>query len=296
MAMNNISTLIRILLLLLIQLFVFDNSNIVFASKEISTEIEKVNCVNCIDYVNPNNSSSNCTSLTNSITQNALIIEKVRRDFIDKVIDYHFNYCLKNKTCSTPYHQAVLAKNAVKKILFLGDMERPDKNKKNPWESGAKLLQKKFFGEKRGVKLYQTDYDIKGKIVSKNLISQHIDHNKKFPFKKGETFDAIVMKRGMCHCDRKNPKITCGGVDCSLNCSDSKSAQSFIDRVIKVLNIKNKSSFAVLHGPFGNNNSECYNFWSSLSQQISHKNKDISVNVVTDNDGDFYAILITPST
>ncbi|MBF0300689.1 MAG: hypothetical protein HQK51_18390 [Oligoflexia bacterium] len=222
---------------------------------------------------------------------------KIKNKFANCIIDYDFNNCpsytKKNKNYLTPYHTAVLEKNASKKILFLGDLEKDDPE--DPWISGAKTLKNKFFDSKSGITLYQTDYELRDKVISENLVKQHIDHNLKFPFSENEKFDAIVMKRGLCHCDKDEVPKTCGGIDCSLNFADQASAYSFVKKVIASLNIKNPSSFAVLQGAYGNNTKDWKKFWEALVKEVSQRSVDVDIDIIYDENNDFYALLITPT-
>ncbi|MBF0362704.1 MAG: hypothetical protein HQK49_16915 [Oligoflexia bacterium] len=220
----------------------------------------------------------------------------------DDLINCSINYCDGCKFSNgkskwnfeTPYHMALAGKNATKNILFLADMDDPNRS----FCSGAKFLQKNYFGANSGVTLYQTDYSISknDEKVSDNLICKHVDHNEEFKScdLADQKFDVIVMKRGLCQCHDNN--TTCGGIDCSLKSSDSKSAYTFINKVINLMNLKNPNSYAILHGKYGNSKfSKWNNFWKKTAEKISKVRKDISIQIDYDDIHDFVGLVIRPA-
>jgi hypothetical protein len=77
-----------------------------------------------------------------------------------------------------------------------------------------------------------------GKKVS-TYYETHLDNTKDFPVA-DNSFDAIVMRRGLCVCHGNQ---ACGGF-----CSVNDESKDFFERVIKALDKNNNKSVALLHG------------------------------------------------
>mgnify|MGYP003995640107 CR=1 FL=1 len=126
-------------------------------------------------------------------------------------------------------------------ILFLSDGIDDTFGFRNEVKNieGALSLGERVSGHFPGKKVVQTDFNIVGSTTKGNLTQMHLDNTADFPFN-DETFDLIVMRKGMCLCCRRQP---CGGFS-----SKHAASKQFFTRVIESLNLKNPKAMAILHG------------------------------------------------
>ncbi len=92
----------------------------------------------------------------------------------------------------------------------------------------------------KDTKIYRSDIECTQNEVQLNIVSCYANHQRPLPWD-DDQFDTIVLRRGLCHCH--SCEISCGGI---LN--DFNSMKKFIFHVSRVLNKKNHSSSAFLHG------------------------------------------------
>jgi len=97
------------------------------------------------------------------------------------------------------------------------------------------------------------------------------------------------MRRGLCSCNQLTDK-TCGGIP-----KDIKSAETFIHRISKILNLKNPRSVALLEGHNNNWGEETLNFWIEVSKRVLLENEKIEIHVILDETGQhFFGLKIIP--
>lgn len=90
--------------------------------------------------------------------------------------------------------------------------------------------------------IIKSDLQLPHEQRAKNFITHPLDHNMAFDLKSNSA-DAIVMKRGVCHCT--GSQTNCSGV--SLVNDDF---MLFIGQVVRVLDSNSPTAFSYLHGGF----------------------------------------------
>ena len=141
------------------------------------------------------------------------------------------------------------------RILFLSDGQQ------EVWESLAEQVAQ-YYPEKSVVK---TDVSIVGEHMTlPNLKSMFLDNSKPMPFD-DNSFDLVVMKRGICLCH--SPNCTCGGIIMT-----QESTQAFLSEVSRILDKNSANSLAFLHGDYGQTR-ETLNMWVKAGQFVMEKER-----------------------
>lgn len=119
-------------------------------------------------------------------------------------------------------------------ILFLGDYYS---------EEEGQISLADHIGESLGTTtwIYKTDMAIKDKKINGNIVEQHLDHKKDFPFEDNQ-FDYIIGRKILCLCEKGSN--SCGGIDFA----SFENQKSFWKEIIRVLNKRNIKSYALIHG------------------------------------------------
>ncbi|NDG84681.1 MAG: hypothetical protein EBX52_06535 [Proteobacteria bacterium] len=111
-----------------------------------------------------------------------------------------------------------------------------------------------------------------------------IDNTERFPVK-NNSFDRIVLRRGMCVCHE--------GRCCAGFKPASADARNFLGEVVRILNKNDPHAMAVLHGMVDVGMAEIF-AWSAFLDEIS-KTAPIRYRMMMDHQGMFHSILIQPS-
>jgi hypothetical protein len=120
-----------------------------------------------------------------------------------------------------------------------------------------------------------------------------IDNTVELPFS-DDTFDAVVMRRGLCAC--RDGKV-CGGIPLEL-----PAATSFLRSVARVLNTQNPEAIAVLQGEIHHGfdgGSHAMKFWEQavrpVVQELGLRAELVTVRAPERSAGYFDALVLRPA-
>jgi hypothetical protein len=111
-------------------------------------------------------------------------------------------------------------------------------------------------------------------------------------------FDAVIMLRGLCHC-QSPATLTCGG----LNTSDLQEMKKFVRNVVETVNWSNANAFAYLHGKHKSKQSPYWKWvqtgqqkarhnWEKVLRDVLKKNKNMDGELVIDENDLFHGLLL----
>ncbi|MBF0363303.1 MAG: hypothetical protein HQK49_19935 [Oligoflexia bacterium] len=181
------------------------------------------------------------------------------------------------------YKKILENKNSNNKVLALGEGGSSDFS---IIETIAKDLPK--------TTLVQSDLKYSSKPqINKNIIKIKVDHIKNFAEevkKVGEKkggYDIIVSRKILCCC--KNHSSSCGGIYKS-----EYSLTNFLMNASTTLNLNNPDAIGIFHGSINPDNQQnIIDLWEAAATNFK-LNKKVNVDIVYDNSGNFFAIVITP--
>lgn len=132
--------------------------------------------------------------------------------------------------------------------------------------------------------IVRSDFTFSGHEVKGNLSTMFMDNTKRFPFP-NNTFDTIVMRRGLCICGESGH--VCGGF-----MPISNECRQFFEEVTRVLNKTNPKAKAVLHGTYGVF-PEVEAEWFAISEKLEEVH-GVAVEIMTTPWGGFNSVVISP--
>ncbi|OFZ18949.1 MAG: hypothetical protein A2X94_13450 [Bdellovibrionales bacterium GWB1_55_8] len=160
-------------------------------------------------------------------------------------------------------------------VLFLSDSSQTTVNGLSLGSAIAEAYPEKS--------VVRTDFAFADEITG-NLSTRYMDNTKPFPFP-DNSFDVIVMRRGLCICHGSR---VCGGF-----LPISEESRQFFSEVTRVLNKKNPRAKAVLEGGYGVfPNVE--NAWREIGEQLE-QTQGVSMEIFTSPWGGFHSIAISPA-
>ncbi len=113
-------------------------------------------------------------------------------------------------------------------------------------------------------KIMRTDIYFRNLTSSEdNYTVKKMDHSKKFTLE-DDSFDAVIMRDGLCVCYFKQKALrkTCGGIKIK-----EKPSYQFFSEVVRVLDLNNPKSIAILEGGYGNNE-KVVDIWRAAAAKV----------------------------
>ena len=137
--------------------------------------------------------------------------------------------------------------------------------------------------------VFLTDYLLKHESHEGRLRRLRVDARETLPFP-DRAFDAIVMRRGLCACQRvydPTDLSLCAGF-----CPTGAETKRFLSEIARVLNTRHPAAVAVLHGHYGVT-ADMKELWRQAGLEVERR-YPVKVTVQTNRYGDFNSIVVRP--